>query len=115
MRSTGADWKSFNAAQKQVRMDMVRLYGNERRLVPPKSPLDTAGPEGISILCVFYFQVGTFYVWLFVCLCYYKFGNSACPVYLQNQYKKLQVAIASDVKNADQPQKLHCRFLKRFI
>lgn len=68
MRSTGADWKSFNAAQKQVRMDMVWLYGNEKRLIPPKSPFDTAGPEGASILCVFYFQVGALYVCLFVLL-----------------------------------------------
>ena len=60
MRLTGADWQSFNAAQKQVRMDMVRLYGNEKRLVPPKNPLATAGPEGASFLFVFYFQVGMF-------------------------------------------------------
>ena len=59
MRSTGTGWKSFNAAQKQIRMDMVRLYGNEKRLVPPRSPFATAGPEGTSINFVFYFQVGT--------------------------------------------------------
>ena len=32
--ATGADWTAFNLAQKHLRTDMLRLYGNKRQLIP---------------------------------------------------------------------------------
>ena len=55
----GADWKSFNAVQTQMRTDMVRLYGNVKRLIPPRKPWKMAGPEGMSINVIFWIQVTT--------------------------------------------------------
>ena len=42
---SGADWQTFNVTQKEVREDMLRLYGNKRHLVPPRSPFESGtGP-----------------------------------------------------------------------
>ncbi len=28
------EWRTFNMTQKQMRRDMLRLYGNKKRLIP---------------------------------------------------------------------------------
>ncbi len=30
----GLEWRTFNMTQKQMRRDMLRLYGNKKRLIP---------------------------------------------------------------------------------
>lgn len=56
---SGADWQTFNATQKEVRKDMLRLYGNKRHLVPPRSPFELAGPTGPATQALFLLQVST--------------------------------------------------------
>lgn len=53
----GADWKMFNASQKQMRRAMLSLYGSKKRLVPPRAPLDLTGPMGHTIHLIFLVQV----------------------------------------------------------
>ena len=32
--ATGADWRTFNVAQRHLRTDMLRLYGTKKQLIP---------------------------------------------------------------------------------
>ena len=43
MYPAGAEWKTFNTAQRLVRRDMLRLYGIRRHLVPRGVGLRNAG------------------------------------------------------------------------
>lgn len=53
--SAGAEWRTFNSAQRRVRQDMVHLYGNSRNLIPENIGADVRGDR--SLIGLFAFQV----------------------------------------------------------
>ena len=52
--SEGYEWRLFNNAQKRVRQDMVRLYGNSRSLIPQNM---AASRADTSLWFFFWLQV----------------------------------------------------------
>ncbi|KAL3153346.1 hypothetical protein ABBQ38_011686 [Trebouxia sp. C0009 RCD-2024] len=56
IETAGANWQMFNLAQKQRRKDMLHVYGDKKRLVPPKS-FYLAEPKRKAVLAIFLIQI----------------------------------------------------------
>lgn len=55
--SSGAEWSTFNVAQRLLRQDMLRLYGNKKLLIQRRMSLNTASRHVVWGL--YFIQVAT--------------------------------------------------------
>lgn len=94
--TVGANWQMFNLAQKQRRKDMLHVYGDKKRLVPPKS-FYLAEPKRKAVLAIFLIQVNALPSTLYPGLAHLSLVCIGISGYAHNVRNVLSAATTSEL------------------